>query len=328
MLYVPILKAKKGEFEGVVNLTEEVKNEIVPLFEVVPDKVATFNSDDLNIYWKERPFFFDFSPELDWSENYNEVFKVYESINQSKAIPTVTVDYPDEYISRINREYSQVLLRFRLQDLQIEDFTARLKEVSNLLNDTQHFLMIDLQEIDETKITLLSLSIKSVVEAVSKHFNTESLIIASNSFPPQLSSKKLEFYKLDRLEHKLWVSLKNQIDATIIYSDYTINNWSFSEYIPGMRVSFNIRYTLAEEYLIFKGYIMTKKGFQMENVQPACAQLIEMPEYSGQGFSWGDNEIYQKAKEHTDKGGSPTTWRSIGHNHHIALIVDLLSNQS
>lgn len=326
MLYVPILKAKKGEYDGVINLKEDVKDKIIPLFEIVPEKIGNFKSEDLNTYWPGRPLFFDFSPELDWSENYSEVFKVYESIDHPEAIPTVSMDYPDEYIQRVNDEYAKVLLRFRIHELQNEDFTTRLKEISGILSRPNHYLMIDIQEIDESKLALLSFSLKTVIATLSEHFNTANLIISSGSFPAQLSPKKHEFYKIDRLEHRLWISLNKQIDSNIIYSDYTINNWRVTEYIIGMQVSFNIRYTLREEYLIYKGFTTRNKGLQMDNVRPVCEKLITMPEYSGRNFSWGDNEIYLKAMGETDRGGSSTTWRSIGINHHITLIVDLLSN--
>lgn len=83
-----------------------------------------------------------------------------------------------------------------------------------------------------------------------------------------------------------------------------------------------------ELYVIYKGDTNKKGGLKIDKVQAGCNILVSSPYYFGKDYSWGDNEINEKASGESTKSGNLTTWRAIGTNHHITFIVNLLSSQS
>ena len=87
-------------------------------------------------------------------------------------------------------------------------------------------------------------------------------------------------------------------------------------------MSANLRYTLEEEWLIFKGRNVRDYGYEQFN--GLCRTLLQHKEYSGATFSWGDNYISQCA---ADKGGpgNASTWRKVGNSHHLSFVVYQLS---
>ncbi|MGI0086305.1 MAG: beta family protein, partial [Nitrososphaerales archaeon] len=80
------------------------------------------------------------------------------------------------------------------------------------------------------------------------------------------------------------------------------------------------RYATQEDWLIWKGANVFKDPDGYGQFLDICRDLITKAEYSGPDFSWGDAEIFEKATN----GGSPgnaETWRRIGTNHHIEMVL-------
>lgn len=65
--------------------------------------------------------------------------------------------------------------------------------------------------------------------------------------------------------------------------------------------------------------------FSSDQFYSLSKEVVNSPIYSGEKFSWGDGQIYDKSKRIGGPGNS-TTWRQINTNHHITLMVDLLSS--
>lgn len=157
-----------------------------------------------------------------------------------------------------------------------------------------------------------------------------NIIFSSNSFPQTLSVEKHNLSLLPRVESKLFNKVKEFFDnngVKLVYSDYAINHWSFLEYIPGMPISFNIRYSIDDAYVIYKGDAIKKGGLNINKVAEASSLLVNSAYFLGKDYSWGDAEIYKRAVGEIKKPGNTTTWRAIGTNHHITFMVNHLSNQ-
>ncbi len=90
-----------------------------------------------------------------------------------------------------------------------------------------------------------------------------------------------------------------------------------------MRMSASIRYTISDEWLILKGRNVREHGF--DQYFELSRQLVQLPEYSGEEFSWGDRWIRRCARREIGPGNA-TTWRKVGTNHHLVLVAQDLAN--
>lgn len=328
MLYVPILKWKQGEKDALSNLSEEVKEDIVPLIELTPDVLERGENLNISRYW-ERMFYYDTSFESAISDD-EFVSKMANCDSLENLIPVIKFDDSYPKIQQLfDLSVNGCALRLSIENCMDDSFNEVFEEIQNIINLNETDLILDVKEIDSAKINEKSFLIVGTLNNISRLNEFRNIILSTNSFPNTLTSCPADSLTvLRRVEKQLYDRVVNNFSkCPIIYSDYSINHWSYFEFIPGIKPSFNIRYTTAEHYLIFKGKTIQKGGLNIENVQYACEQIFNHPFYSGRDFSWGDTEIYNKANEPNPRSGNLTTWRAIGTNHHITLVVNQLSNQ-
>ncbi|EEK49369.1 beta family protein [Bacillus albus] len=332
MLYVPILKCKQGEKDALFMLENEVKDNIVPLLELTPDVIGRGNFSGISDFWKDRPFMFDVSFEHDDLLD-DDYFKLLAKCDNHQVIPVIKLSDSNEKISKIFSTCKNgIALRLYIEEILDDDFESNYQDLLEKVELSRTSLIIDVQHVESSKINEVSFLINGAINLISNISEFQHVIFASNSFPDSLQKvDRYEITILNRLENKLFQKIKphfNNNGVNVIYSDYAVNHWTYFEYKPGIQPSFNIRYTTEDYYVIYKGDTNKKGGLKIEKIQDACQQLISSQYYMGRDYSWGDNEIYEKAHSISNKPGNFTTWRAIATNHHITFIADLLSNQS
>jgi len=183
-------------------------------------------------------------------------------------------------------------------------------------------LLIDLGALgsDVSRALLITRSIFSMLPRK----NWRRLILAAASFPEDLSEvNAADTAILPRHEWDLWKALQKRPSilprTDLIFGDYAISHPIPKELDPRtMRMSANIRYTTRDKWLVVKGRNVRQYGF--EQYFDLCNALVKRPEYCGRDYSWGDEYIAECAAR--KKGpGNATTWRKVGVNHHLTLIV-------
>lgn len=332
MLYVPILKCKQGEKDALYSLQDDVKKNILPLLELTPDVIGKGNFAGVHNFWSNRKFIFDISPEYEQELTDREFFTLYDKCNKEHVIPVIKLSDSEEKLTRlINRSFNGAALRLNLEEILDDDFESLFNDFISNIDQTLIDLIIDVKFVEANKINETSFLVKGAINSLGDLKSFRSIIFSSNSFPKSLQN--IEKYKLSllpRIESKLYEKVKPHFEktgVTPVYSDYAINHWSFFDYIPGMQPPFNIRYSVENGYIVYKGDSTKKGGFKIEKVREGCKLLVSSEYFSGENFSWGDNQILEKANGETIKPGNSTTWRAIGTNHHIKFIVNLISNQ-
>jgi hypothetical protein len=90
-----------------------------------------------------------------------------------------------------------------------------------------------------------------------------------------------------------------------------------------MTMSANIRYTVKDGFLVFRGYSVKKHRWSQ--TRDLAQQVVKHPEYYGKDFSYGDEYIY-KCSLGEEGTGNAEIWRRIGANHHLTLVTHDLSN--
>lgn len=333
MLYVPILKFKQGEKDALYTLQDGIKNHIIPLLEVDPNVMEKKRLTGLDTFWYERPFIFDIPLECYEEITDDEYFELLKKLSTPKCIPVIRLEDSNEKVKKISSYANNGLaLRIYTNEITDEDFDDIYTELTSLIDPAITTLIIDNQFVEPAEFNNTAFLVKSIVNMIDNLDKFEKVVFASNSFPSSLTGiNKHELVPIVRNESKLYEKVKPYFEKKgidVIYSDYGINHWGQVEYIKGMQVSFNIRYTKDDYYIIFKGDTTKKGGFKINKVREACTALVQSPCFFGSSYSWGDNEILEKGNGETDKPGNSTSWRAIGNNHHITFIVNLLSNQS
>lgn len=327
MFYVPVLKWKAGEKDALVHLEPEIKANIRPLIELTPDTIERGAPLSVSTHWQDL-YYFDVSLESELIETeFIELVSSCEDLN--KMIPVIHFD--DSYQKMVELYHlssNGLALRVSIEDAISKNFSSTLVEISNFIPLNQIDFILNVQEIDANDIKQKIFLAGTVINNTNALNDFRNIILTSGSFPASLSDCTIhEISQIERLEIKFYHSVIEMVSLPIIFSDYPINHWSYFAFKPGIRPSFNIRYTTDTSYLVYKGFTIQNGGLNISNVVAGCVAITNHPLYLGRHYSWADNVIYLKASEQITQPGNLTTWRSIGANHHITLTANQFANQ-
>lgn len=228
-------------------------------------------------------------------------------------------------------EYSRNGIAFRIFSSDYDRINSTLSQLikENIITPQNTDVIIDLQKIagnKEEKGMILS----SILLEIPKSFNFRAIIISSDSFPDDFSSIQTNssntFPRDEEYIHERSLALSDRLGFNYIYSDYGPASLEVIEFVPGMSPAFKIKYSTKSSYVCYKGMSGKKQGMNIDNVQPLCADLVNSGSYYGKDFSFGDAYIDSVYTRTTQSAGNPTTWVQVAQNHHIELIISLLSN--
>lgn len=352
LLYVPILKAKEGEFKGLEVTSESSLDKITPLFEIVNlpwnyaeeiesktidahlDKIGKKIEDSIST----RFFFLD-SRYIDEDRQMNDGTHHLESLFQDfrtrnlNGIPvtgfTKMIQYKTAVQNIFNIDKKGICLRIESSELGSKNLSININEFLQFYNISRNEvdIVIDLKNISPDEKNLYLLTISTIINNSFPNIaEWRNFIISATSFPQNLS--EIDANSIDSIERTEWLlfnELKNnELVREIIFSDYGISNSEITEMDPRfMQMSASIRYTHTNYWLIVRGRSTKSQGFvQYHNL---CKNLISRQEYMGEDFSWGDGYINDCAHNNVSTGNA-TTWRKVGSNHHFEFVVNQLSN--
>jgi hypothetical protein len=357
MRYVPILKGKEGEFAALEELTPNILGKLTPLIEVPdipfdfinerPSKTLEAHvvgiAERLAKAWTNGG---DAYVQLPWcekgrpaDERLQSKVHVFARVladcedEHVRAIPVISTASSDDYVAAagayIARTGVPLCIRLTLtdfdedrQDAPLEDTLSNLLENANAGKAEGTDVIIDLREIDSDS-TIVARAVSADLPAMSFRHR----VIAAASFPENLSDvARGSVQTLPRHEWSLWERLRSRppFRNAFSFGDYGISNPTTTELDPRtMRMSASIRYTTLNDWLVLKGKNVRDYGF--DQYHELCKELVDRPEYRGRKFSWGDQFIYDCA--HRVSGpGNATTWRKVGTNHHLTVVVNALAN--
>ncbi|MFF2885570.1 beta family protein [Paenibacillus sp. NPDC057967] len=356
--YVPIIKWKRGEQVALEKLPHQIKSQFTPLIEIVPitydykndcpketiDQHLGDFQDQIQNTWEARiPFFIDLDY-LDTSDRMQDgrhplsyIFDEIRSV-EFHGIPVTgsnrDVAYQDE-VREINRiDNNGVCIR-----LTDDDFIGTEQIINTLLtsldiSEAQTDLVIDLGEITTDEVRSSVITTLAVINSISNIHAFRTLTITASAFPSNLSKfvSTGSSGSVPRDEWNVWRTLyanRNRITRIPTFGDYTINSPDLVEMDPRlMQIAAGIRYTGKNDYYIFRGVSVRKAGSGgWGQAQALCQQIVAHPGYSGNLFSWGDTYIFDCANGAASTG-TAETWRRVGTNHHITLVVNELANFS
>jgi Beta protein len=356
-VYVPVLKGKEGEFAALEALEPDVRQHLMPLIEIPPiqhdyvnDRPAKTLDDHIRGVaervrkaWRMRPLYLD----LPWlgedaerlADGRGAFAAVLEDClaNEVNAVPVVSRASSPGHLAAAARHsaasHNGVCIRLIVKDFEedVEPDTEvdRLMRGLGGVSTADVDLMVDLEDLgpDGGRALLVA---RSIFSMLPKRNEWRRVILAAASFPEDLSDVSAATVStLPRREWELWNTLQRRPTLLprpdLIFGDYAIAHPEIKDLDPRvMLMSASIRYTTPDHWLIVKGRNVRHYGF--DQYFELCQLLVKRDEYVGSAFSWGDRYIADCA-EGVQGPGNATTWRKVGTNHHLTLVVKQLASR-
>jgi hypothetical protein len=346
--YFPILLSKASELVALNRLQQQVKVEITPVIEVLNEMMEDDDGNyepklenRLRDIWAfdGNSIFLDFSLYEDITGNIPHIQALFQNLWAQGVHATPVVELNSSAAAYLNL-VQQLLTQFPC-GLCIRLDNASLAQpnyngsISNLLqqlgtNEQQTSILIDLGIAGSNNSNLLSSFAFQIINSLVNLQNWADVIVASGSFlkdlgqltGPLTNTARAVVHRLNRYEWTIWNHLQAQpLAREIKYGDY---GTKYPDYIPAaFEGTCSIKYTTTNEYVIYRG----KKGSEHSQgggqYHASAAALIATADYSGSGFSWGDQEIHDIANRNS-RPGNAGIWVQISQNHHLTLLHSLL----
>ncbi|WP_294188237.1 beta family protein [uncultured Clostridium sp.] len=348
--YVPVLKWKRGEQKAIENLSTNSLDNIMPLIEIAPiefdyennrpkktidEHISNIPESILTSLKSVSCFIDGFTiedEELLTDGTHAIKYIIENSIkNESNVIPVTGIGREISYDSAIKNMLDNNTidkLCIRIEESNFSMLNSNLQSILNKFDITPDkcHIILDLKEVKPTSISSLQLLLPMLINNMINLNDWISITLVSTAFPVNLGIVPKNSAKiLLRSEYDLWkeISIKGNLIRPIQFGDYAISNPEYTDMDPRyINMSGNIRYTIDNGFLIYKGITTKSNGFSQ--MIPMCKDLVKSKYFSGEKFSWGDTQIYNCANG-IGSTGNAETWRRIGTNHHIEFVIDQLS---
>jgi len=353
--YVPVLRSKEGEYRAVADLEAASYPNLTPLAEAIPqrwnwdtnepqkgleDHLSDI-ADKLAESWRNvGPFFLDtvrIDPGLRTAAGGHPLTFLIDRLDASgvQVIPVTGPDRDRAHVAAcatVNaRDHRGVCIRIPRDEMAEANIS---KKISNLLQQldvpsTEAHAIIDMETIDQNSINLSAMSVEMFINNCPFPNESRTLTILSGAFPENMSAFAHGVNHHPRSDWRLWKELMHRQPRRLpAYGDYQIDHPYLTDEVDPrlMRMSASIRYTVADEWLVPKGYWVhdpRRGGFQQYH--DLAAQLVTRPEFAGPGFSAGDTFIDEVAKRARGPG-NPKDWRQHPCNHHLERVLTDLAN--
>ena len=351
--YVPLLRARQGEFGALSELGPPSKAVMTPLLDIpaaqwdfeneAPARPLELHlpgfAEKIRKAWGDSPCFVDLL-EVDGEfmpGNVHPVSFLFQefSLFGMATIPVVGIQRSSGYLSAVRdvvrRDKRGACIRVDNNDLENPG------TLSNGLNDLLTYLGLKREQCDlifdlkalspETRGPLV-FAMNTILSLLPGIEQWRTLTLAGSSFPDSMMDvPQNTFHQLPRVEWEIWsaIATRGGVPRVPTYGDYAVSSPSAGgEGIDPrmMRMSANLRYTLDNTWLLLKGRNVRDHGF--EQFRDLCRMLVESDHYKGQDFSWGDHYIHGAALN-AQGPGNASTWRKVGTSHHLAMVKHQLS---
>jgi hypothetical protein len=336
-LYTPILKYKQGERLAVQDLSDTVKQRLLPLFCIMELKNPGDLVNSLLRTWgKDLPFFIDFHPAATGTrDKYINDFFVLAKEQELSAIPVIQAHYDKTYIKAIKKAGALIKSGYalRITDPDVDDLIEVLDMVHEVVGvrDKDLDVIIDLGHLPRSStITKAYSTIANNLLSVLNPSKFRNVIAAGGSFPEALTGiPKNQISELQRNEWMIWEEVHKK-HRSVLFGDYGIDDPNIAQ---GDRFTIvpTIRYTSGDSWFIVRGEYDPKQPYDFTQFHRLSKVLVRSKLYCGPAFSWGDNRIKECAdrtctgSDHCNHGNL-SSWVRISTNHHLTYVVNQLSS--
>ncbi|MBK7549230.1 MAG: beta family protein [Rhodoferax sp.] len=317
-LYVPILRARKGEFDALFNLSKRASRRILPLFDLprVKKPAAGKNAKSVEEHlqavaaqiskvWPDKPIFLDaFAWAADAHTDEGEHILPYtQALLESLGVqvnPVVGYDRWDAAAYRLaagqillpeGRHFCIRLDSDALDDIiDIDYFEERIADIlSELGVQAKHCtVLFDLADLSHTAVIDLLPRLSHGLSEVSR-LGFVHRIVAGSSIPDSivLAVKQPKSVGLiPRREMLIWQSLSFDF-PDVVFGDYGVRSPRSMEDVIAPDANGKIRYTTDKQFFIARGHSMREPPKGAQHCVLA-KKIVDSQYFVGASFSWGD----------------------------------------
>ena len=325
--YFPILKWKKGEQIALSNL-RVAENQMMPVIQIIDNVEPSLFFQELKTCFS-GPIYFDTTncaKEGDSKSILHELI-YYAKENNISAYPILK--YGD--LEDCHHKFEKCGIYVPVPDnFDGDSFENIINKLNSYASTIKIDLFLDAGLIKTQQESNLIFPIyKSNLGTLSKYSNFNKLIICLTSFPDSLTALGSgETRDYERYDIEIFNKLREQDDLISIkeklhYADYGVTKYTESDIDFSKlsnRILPKVKYTVQDKYVVIKG---SNRPHQITYIDLA-QKVVESNYYYGKNFSYGDEEIYNKAQG-TSNIGNNTNWVTYCCNHHIAAVLEQLS---
>ena len=354
--YLPIYKAKLGEFQALSETKKALKAKVLPLFEVCRigknvQKAARFKNSKAPIcdYLGEVASgiaevcggqaalvdAFQWHPDTVTETGEHVLPYIYARLEalDVRVVPVIGYDRWDSKVYRLAMQGLEVP-EDRYYCLRLDSHASEDAEDPDYFHDRVAEMLDDLQIeprrcailIDFGDVTALSLETlldrAEAIMQVLEPMGFRRFATAGCSLPPTIDGavkNQNSSGKVVRKEMLLWQALRTGYpNLSWVFGDYGVRGPSTAEDVISPHTNGKIRHTIDLNYFIVRGHSM-KIGLKGAQMHQLAKTIVDSIHYMGPDFSWGDERILACSKG--DFKGSSTNWIAIDTNHHLAWVV-------
>lgn len=352
--YIPFLKFKQNELQGVAQLTSGLRRQIVPLYDIPRTQnimseaeilkriqLASAELKKSKVTDSEYRFFVD---NFDIDESINlagtpQYQYILKSLKDYQLIPVVALDRNPDH-NKAAFDFIKVKpgsLGVRLQEEDIESYSITKPKLELLWKEMQIaqlasiVLLIDLRIIND--VAKSQKKVERFLSRFNQDFKVNATVLSGSVIPANITSliETNTQKSVSRQEYLLWSALtKSPEYQHILYGDYGVVSPEYSDLdldpalISGVSTP-KAFYAHSDQFYICRGRRFKTHGYeQYFNISD---DIVKQTFFRGAAYSCGDKYIHDRSylsAERPPKGGSPGSWIKSLTTVHITFIVNTI----
>lgn len=345
-MYTPIVRNRQSEMLAFRRLFGDVRNHMMPLFDVAaPTKGADQSLAEkyvTNNISRAEKVASGFEAVLVDSSELDSSFRLLGSVHPLAAAAaaiakagsspvSVTGLHRDDAHNEAALEVMEAnrqLICLRLDATDVS--TARLSyngikdflETNNIVAE-QVYLLLDLQGLHGHDPDIAVIPVNRLLALLNER-TWAGVIVGGYGLPEQLSMavQTNEQAYLPRIEQDVYHRLNTAGNRSLMwFADYTVLPSSVVELdwrLIGRVTAPKALYTLEDSWLVVRGSAFASHPDGYAQYYAIAKEIVALDEYSGAGYSAGDEYIADRALR-SGKPGSPGSWITACVNHHLTL---------
>lgn len=347
LLYVPALRMKSGELQGLRDLAPDIADSILPRMIVPPvcerdealqgalfvEGALPDVGGPLKAHWPERDVLIEATHLVaEAGDDKVELWlpKMFERARVARARPVPLVQLRDLRSPEVTAYSACVDRAAKLQfglvmssgDIENREALARAIGMLDFMRiaPDRCAIIVDFHDADLSTPELVAPIIGAALEELQLAAPWQHVIFQGTNYPDKNPAQEGSEYLVPRNE---WISWRKAIAfdpgtaAYLLFGDYAADcaKIKFGEARAGAIPHY--RYTTPDAWLVQRGL---STGRHLEVMRDVCKRIVDSDYFAGRDFSSADDYIFQTAGGRAGPGNS-TTWRAINTTHHITRVV-------
>lgn len=349
-IYVPALRMKRGELEGLAWLQPDVADCIAPLLIVPPaqerdcgSQESLFETADgvpdvgaaVAKYWVHRQVFLDVKALLkeklgQEAGNWLPALFARARSMEVLAIPAATIGTLEKLGTAAFKSaiLADAKLKFGLRiesgDLADPTLNSRIEAVlSSLgLSASDCTVFADFSDADLSNPSVVEPIIRGALELLQTLGHWQVVCFLGTHYPEKIPANPGETFTHPRNEWHAWkaaVKFEPSTAEHMIFGDFGADNAKIDfRSGGGAQPIVHCRYATQESWMIVRG---ESEGNWFHRMKAVYGRIVSSGKFSGPEFSEADRLIYEVARKNAQSVGGPSAWRQVNTTHHITRVV-------